>query len=246
MLNRIKQQKNLFTLIELLVVIAIIGILASLLLPALNKARNQAKQILCINNMKQIDLSLLTYINSYDDYLPPLYASIGNWADATIPFVLAANGLGSSSDWKDYSPNYNSNHLMPDVRVFYCPSVNNGNATQGSSDYGDYGFNYKHVFFAANYTQRISAFSNPDSILGGVDAYNTNDSKSSWYAHCNSPSAAWTYTATAQYDVRHNNGANGFYLDGHATFKPSAVYYNNTGDLWLHDKPVLPNHGPEQ
>jgi len=80
--TRRNRKGRAFTLIELLVVIAIIAILAAMLLPALNKARDQARKISCVNNQKQLGIVINNYADSYNGFLPKggAYNTLQRWS----------------------------------------------------------------------------------------------------------------------------------------------------------------------
>lgn len=103
MLQIMPKMKNSFTLIELLVVIAIIAILASMLLPALGRARIAARKTACTNNLKQIGNALVMYAGDYDFFPPAKSANMGNlntrgWHWLTMPY-LGMDGVYTGGDW---------------------------------------------------------------------------------------------------------------------------------------------------
>ena len=108
-----RTEKRSFTLIELLVVIAIIAILAGMLLPALNSAREKGRKASCTNNLKSIGMGLLLYSGGNDDFYPTKNKP---WTAMIAPLINISDDTSS---------------LLGMKTVFYCPSdrVTNTNRT---------------------------------------------------------------------------------------------------------------------
>ena len=90
--------RRAFTLMELLVVIAIIAILASMLLPALARAKGKANQIKSLSNLRQLHMELQMYIDYHDDSLPPRISGLENWLTSLKPYYVSCSVVKCPSD----------------------------------------------------------------------------------------------------------------------------------------------------
>lgn len=137
------KRRQAFTLIELLVVIAIIAILAAILFPVFAKAREKARQISCLSNLKQIGLGIMQYATDYDGKFPMgTYNEPRNWevnpdvgpggnADCGSPDGWNGQPINAdlTLDGCDYGSNFYAvlmhvqlNPYMKNTQLWFCPS----------------------------------------------------------------------------------------------------------------------------
>jgi prepilin-type N-terminal cleavage/methylation domain-containing protein/prepilin-type processing-associated H-X9-DG protein len=139
-----------FTLIELLVVIAIIAVLIALLLPAVQSAREAARRIQCVNNLKQIGLAMQNYHDVMLSFPPGAkYYGWGTWYHFTMPFLEQATlqnaynfqGATNTTPSLSYSSPQNTTVSYARIATFQCPS-DQPTAPLGGIVSGNYVCNY--------------------------------------------------------------------------------------------------------
>ena len=219
-MNSMKKRINPFTLIELLVVIAIIAILAAMLLPALARAREKARQISCLNNQKQQTLGLIMYNDDNKERYP--WGDAVAWGDAGTNPASGVAYAGYPGAWHggyvDSIYSYISN-----AEIFLCTSdeiknnlssANTGGAHKFGSDYlpGTYPNQLMSYVYNYNlYSRASSALKYPSqTCLTGEGIERPYVYSTGAYLDPNNVRMAG--------GCRHNTGMNVGFVDGHCSW----------------------------
>lgn len=240
-LSRKRKTNRNFTLIELLIVVAIIAILAGMLLPALNKARESARQISCQSNLKSYMTALFNYQGDFGEFVPngtgfghAAYGGITNYANDGTNYnawkLLLAPYLGINGI-RSYDPtnstqcsNSTYDIYVKHLKKFLCNSIDlQKTAQQRLRDSYDIGWNYLASSWYRRYRMRDIKKPISEVVVYGDTAFKAD--------------VAGFYWASSTIFTRHKGGHNTSWADGHVSFMNNqnlhADKYGLNGRYWF-------------
>jgi prepilin-type N-terminal cleavage/methylation domain-containing protein len=222
-----------FTLIELLVVIAIIAILAAILFPVFAKAREKARQSSCLSNTKQIGLSMMQYVQDYDEQLPKQY------------FQQVSGGTIVGSIITILAP------YCKNVQVWDCPSADRkcGNTNGNPAILGDMSYGWNYLIFNTGATTALAAIITPAETVCAADCtadswgpgrlYDPGVGARTDPVDGSVNNSLWDTNAHGgtrpgfNFCARHNMMGNVNFMDGHAKAMSYSALYNNGANTYF-------------